>query len=157
MRCTRVLILAAVAAALAVIVGVTSAQAVEQVPFTITEHINFTTGEATFTATGPLCPSGTFEDSVAAVGVSHTGASGMLNLLITTVYTCDDNSGTFTMLKHVFITFNEDGFTNTGPVQILGGTGAYADLVGHGVDNGSTSGDIGVGNIAGWVIPVGGA
>src|SRR5919198_6332121 len=152
----RALTVAAVAAALAVMV-VTSAQAAGPVPFTITENINGTTGERTFTATGPLCPSGMFEDSVNVFAGSHTGASGMLNLLITSVYTCDDNSGTFTLLKHVFITFNEDGFTNTGPVQILGGTGAYADLVGHGVDNGSTSGDIGVGNIAGWVIPVGGA
>jgi hypothetical protein len=28
--------------------GVASAQAAEQVPFTITEHINFATGESTF-------------------------------------------------------------------------------------------------------------
>jgi hypothetical protein len=135
-----------------------SATAAEQVPFTITEHIDFASPDhaATFTATGPLCPSGTFVDSVAAAGGSPSGTSGMVNLLITTIYTCDDNSGTFDILKHVFITFSpndpEGPFTNTGPVQILGGTGAYADLIGHGVDNGVTSGDIGVGQITGWVL-----
>jgi hypothetical protein len=151
----HVLIAAAVAAALAVMV-VTAAQAAGPVPFTIAENINGTTGETTFTATGPLCPSGTFEDSVNVFAGSHTGASGMLNLLITSVYTCADNSGTFTLLKHVFITFNETGFTNTGPVQVLGGTGAYAGFVGHGVDNGSTVfGGNGVGNITGFVTPAG--
>jgi hypothetical protein len=61
-------------------------------------------------------------------------------VLIRTVYTCDDGSGTFTMLKHVFIQFNPDfSSTNTGPVQILGGTGAYADLLGHGVDDGQST------------------
>ena len=41
-----------------------SAHAAERVPFTITEQINFATGASTFTATGPLCPSGTFADDV---------------------------------------------------------------------------------------------
>ena len=42
-----------------------------------------------------------------------------------TVYTCEDGSGTFNALKHVFITFTENGFTShTGPIQLLGGTGA---------------------------------
>lgn len=155
MRSSAALVLIAVAAVAAMIVGVGSANAAQQVPFTITEHIDFTTGAATFTAIGPLCPSGTFDDSVAAAGGSQTGASGRLNLLIQTVYICDDGSGTFTALKHVFITFTQDGFTNTGPVQILSGAGTYPDLVGHGVDNGSTTGDIGVGEITGWVTPVG--
>jgi hypothetical protein len=70
---------------------------------------------------------------VTAVADGQSGQP-MLNLLITTVYTCDDNSGTFDMLKHVFITFNPDGsFTNTGPVQILGGTGAYVGLIRRGM------------------------
>jgi hypothetical protein len=61
------------------------------------------------------------------------------------------------VLKHVFLTFNPDGSTtNTGPIQILGGTGAYANLVGHGVDTGSGSGDTASGQITGWVIQTGG-
>jgi hypothetical protein len=38
----------------------------------------------------------------------------------------------------------------------LNRTGAYADLVGHGVDNGSTSGDTGVGQISGFVVQAAG-
>jgi hypothetical protein len=72
--------------------------------------------------------------------------------VIRTVYTCDDGSGTFNALKHVFITFTDDGSTNTGPIQLLGGTGAYTELVGHGVDNGTTVGDTGVGQISGFIV-----
>jgi len=126
------------------------------VPFTITEQINTTAGTSTFTTTGPLCPSGTFADDLKVVAPnpesSGTGSSGTLNLLIRTVYTCDDGSGTFNALKHVFITFNENGFTNTGPFQLLGGTGAYTGLSGHGVDNGTRTGDTGVGNISGFIV-----
>src|SRR5215218_2581639 len=153
MRKTSVLAMVAASAVLfALVGGVAPAQAAEQVPFTITEQINFATGEAIFTATGPLCPSGTFVDTVATVGGGRSGQP-KIELLITSVYTCDDGSGTFDAIKHVFITFNPDGsFTNAGPVQILGGTGAYAGLIGHGVDTGATRGDIGVGEITGWVL-----
>jgi hypothetical protein len=155
MRYTRLILVAATVLLFALAGGVASAQATEQVPFTITEQINFETGDATFTATGPLCPSGTFVDTVETVGGGRSGKP-KIELLITTVYTCDDGSGTFIMLKHVFLKFNENGSTNTGPVQILGGTGAYAGLIGHGVDTGTASGDTGVGQITGWVIQSGG-
>src|SRR5215471_14812117 len=59
--------LAALAGAVALLapLGVaTSAQAAAPVPFTITEQINFATGDATFTATGPLCSKGIFADDV---------------------------------------------------------------------------------------------
>jgi hypothetical protein len=156
MRKTSVLAMVAASAVLfALVGGVAPAQAAEQVPFTITEQINFATGEATFTATGPLCPSGSFVDTVATVGGGRSGQP-KIELLITSVYTCDDGSGTFTILKHVFLEFTENGSTNTGPVQILGGTGAYAGLIGHGVDTGIASGDTAVGQITGWVIQSGG-
>jgi hypothetical protein len=143
------------AATVVAIVGLAasgSANAAEQVPFTITEQVNFATGVNTFTATGPLCPSGTFVDTVATFAGGQSGQP-KVNLRVRTVYTCDDNSGTFEMLKHVFVVGNPDGsFSNTGPVQILGGTGAYAGLIGHGVDNGTGSGDTAVGQITGWVL-----
>jgi hypothetical protein len=154
MRYNGAIVLAAAAFVLfAAVSGIARAQVAEQVQFTITEQINFATGESTFTTTGPLCPSGTFEDSVATFAAGHSGLP-KINLRITTVYTCDDGSGTFDMLKHVFISFNpEDGSsTNTGPVQILGGTAAYSGLIGHGVDNGTASGNTGVGQITGWVL-----
>ena len=152
----RIMKLAALALGLLVPLGATAAaQAAAPVPFTITEEINFVTGVFTFTATGPLCPSGTFVDDVKVVAPPEPQgpeSSGGLNLLIRTVYTCDDGSGTFNALKHVFITFTDDGSTNTGPIQLLGGTGAYTELVGHGVDNGTTLGDTGVGQISGFVV-----
>ena len=125
-------------------------------PFTITEQINFATGVTTFTATGPLCPSGTFADDVKVMAPnpasSGIDSSGGFNLLIRTVYTCDDGSGTFNAVKHVFVTFTDTGFTNTGPIQLLGGTGAFTKLTGHGVDNGITTGDTGAGQISGFVV-----
>ncbi|HWJ53230.1 MAG TPA: hypothetical protein VNT24_07645 [Propionibacteriaceae bacterium] len=155
----RIMKLGALALGLLVPLGAaTAAQAAEPVPFTITEQVNFVTGDFTFTATGPLCPSGTFVDDVTVVAPnpesSGIESKGGLNLLIRTVYTCDDGSGTFNALKHVLLTFSDDDrFTNTGPIQLLGGTGAYTGLVGHGVDNGFGQGDVfGVGQISGFVV-----
>lgn len=134
-----------------------AAQAAGPIPFTITESVDFTGGGAnTFTATGPLCAAGTFVDDVktqAPSGGSFNGPnhSGGFNLLIRSVYTCTDGSGSFFALKHVHITFTDTGSTNTGPIQLHGGTGAYTRLTGHGVDEGSASGDAGTGLISGFV------
>jgi hypothetical protein len=51
----------------------------------------------------------------------------------------------------VFVTENEDGpSTNTGPITLHGGTGAYTQLSGHGVDEGTATAEgIGTGNISG--------
>ena len=90
---------------------------------------------------------------MAAFAHSEQARSGGGNLLIRTTYTCDDDSGTFDMLKHVFLTFGEqDDSTNTGPVQIVGGTGDYEGIIGHGVDVGASAGGIGVGDITGFVV-----
>jgi hypothetical protein len=148
-RIIRIVVVAL--ALLAPLGAAASAQAAVPVPFTITEQVNFETGLNTFTATGPLCPSGTFVDDV-NVFAGHPESTDAFNLLIRTVYTCDDGSGTFYALKHVFITFTgEDSSTNTGPIQLLGGTGAYTDLVGYGVDNGVASVGTGVGQISGFI------
>jgi hypothetical protein len=112
-------------------------------PFTIIESIDANAEEFRFTATGGLCPSGTFADDVHAVGAGNASIP-KVNLLIRTVFTCD-NGDTFFAQKHVFLAFNEDGsFTNTGPVTLRGGTGAFTELSGHGVDNGSTN-EFGIG------------
>lgn len=125
-------------------------------PFTITETIIPGAGVFAFTATGPLCPSGTFADDVSVFAPSRGNShSNGLNLLIHTVYTCADGSGTFNMLKHVFLTFTDTGFTGTGPVEIQGGTGAYAELSGQGVDTGARVGDQGFGTITGTVLTTG--
>ena len=148
----RIIRRAVLALALVAPLGATApAQAAAPVPFTITEQLNLATGVNTFTATGPLCPSGTFADDV-RVFAGHLESTDMLNLLIRTVYTCEDGSGSFFALKHVFFTVvGENSITNTGPIQLLGGTGAYTQLVGHGVDNGASTGDTGVGQISGFI------
>jgi hypothetical protein len=148
----RIIKLAMVAFAFLAPLGAAASAHAAPTPFTITEQVNFETGFNTFTATGPLCQSGTFVDDV-NVFAGHPESTDRLNLLIHTVYTCDDGSGTFNALKHVFLTFTgEDSATNTGPIQLLGGTGAYTDLVGHGVDEGVASGSTGVGQISGFIV-----
>jgi hypothetical protein len=152
MRHMRPIVSAAAAVVLCALVGgVSPAQAAQQVPFTITQQLSSTAAD-TFTATGPLCPSGTFVDTVETVGGAQS-PQPKIELLIRTVYTCDDGSGTFDLLDHVFLAINPDGSAaNTGPVQILGGTGAYAGLLGHGEDVGSCTCSTGVGQITGWVL-----
>jgi hypothetical protein len=160
MRSNRHVVVVAAISALAPLAGLAAAgpaHATGVTPFTITESVDFTGGGAnTFTASDPLCAAGTFADDVqtqAPSGGSFNGPdhSGGFNLVIRTVYTCADGSGSFFALKHVHITFTDTGSSNTGPIQLLGGTGAYTRLTGHGVDNGAASGDTGTGLISGFV------
>jgi hypothetical protein len=145
--------LAATCVAATALLAVTApaAHAAPPESFTITETIDFTSeAPPTFTATGPLCPAGTFEDEVIAIGGGR-GPNSKVNFQIRTVYTCSDGSGTFFAEKHVFVTANEDGSSsNTGPITFNGGTGDYTGLSGHGVDEGTATTDgLGVGNITG--------
>jgi len=125
--------------------GAPGAQAAPPEPFTIIENLDFEAGVFTFTATSPLCPSGTFEDEVHAfAGADNRNPKA--NFQIRTVYICD-NGDTFLAQKHVFI--NEDG-SSTGPITLHGGTGTFAELSGHGVNNGLPSGEgTAVGDISG--------
>jgi hypothetical protein len=130
-------------ALLAPLGAATSAQAAEPVPFTITEHIILgPSGPVleTFTATSPLCHSGTFVDTVLATQPDNSQGPnhGKTILIVRSVYTCADGSGTFNAQKELVGTPGpDDTFTSTGPIQLLGGTGAFTDLIGHGVDTGS--------------------
>jgi hypothetical protein len=126
-----------------------SAEAAAPQEFTITEHIDFTTGQFTFDATGPLCESGTFADEPR---VFAGGRNGKINIVIDTVYTCDDGSGTFFAQKHVHIRFDDDSTSSTGPIQLQGGTGTYSGLRGHGFNTGATVGGVGTGTISGYIV-----
>jgi hypothetical protein len=144
----RIMKLCALALGLLLPLGAAAAaQAAAPVPFTITDQVNFNTGVFTFTSTAPLCASGTFEDDVDVQAFAHSeqARSPGAFVLIRSTYTCDDGSGTFYMLKHLHLTFTEEGFTDTGPLEILGGTGAYAGIVGHGVTVGGTDEATGIG------------
>ena len=127
-----------------------AAEAARPEPFTIIESIDFVAETFEFTASDPLCPSGTFEDEITSFG-GNPDTTGKQNLLIRTVYTCDDGSGTFNAQKHVFPTLNEDGSsTNSGAITFNGGTGDYTRLSGHGTDSGTGDAEgIAVGNISG--------
>jgi len=134
--------LAAAAGAVALLAplgAATAAQAASPVPFTINEQITLGPGgpeTETFTVTqGPLCHLGTFEDTV--LNPPPPDQAGKVTLIVRSVYTCNDGSGTFNAMKQHVGTPSPDGFTSTGPIQLRGGTGTYADLNGHGVDTGS--------------------
>src|SRR5262249_36619140 len=122
-----------------------SAQAAAPVPFTIDEQVTLGPDGLpvlqTFTATGPLCPEGEYVDTIQATQPERAqgpGHSGRLTLILRSVYTCEDGSGTFNALKELIVTFTgPDTATAIGPIQLLGGTGAFTDLRGHGVDTGS--------------------
>jgi hypothetical protein len=125
----------------------TTAHAAAPVPFTLTDTVDQTPVRHFTTTGGVLCASGTFTDDVlvGAFAQSDRARSGGGNVLIRSHYTCDDGSGTFDSLKHIQLTFTETGFTGVGPVQILGGTGAYEGIVGHGVGVGATDAETGLG------------
>jgi hypothetical protein len=152
-RKSSIIIAVLTAACSAATVGMGSAAAATQVPFTITEtNIQFfpdyDTGD--FTTAGPLCPAGTFLDTYRALA----GIQGqhfqhpVQNVTVDTVYTCADGSGTFFMLKQVRLVATPPGIDNTGPVSLKGGTGSYVGLTGYGVDNG-INGD---GHISGNIV-----
>lgn len=121
-----------------------------QTPFTITDTIDFRTGARAFTATGPLCASGTYADEIrveafpAEPSVPHSPDAG--NVIIRTVFTCADGSGTFNGLKHFRVTFLSDtSITTKGQLELKGGTGAYVGLSGHGSVIGGTVDEVGGG------------
>jgi hypothetical protein len=126
-------------AVLAPLGAATSAQAAGPEPFTLT--VNITLGPngpelETFTATGALCPSGTFADT--KVILPSPDQAGKFVIIGQNVYTCNDGSGTFNVMAQTVGTAVTDDFaTTTGTVQILGGTGTYTNLTGHGSGTGS--------------------
>src|SRR3954453_20727594 len=70
-----------------------------QTPFSITDTVDFRTGARAFTATGPLCASGTYTDDVgpfaapAEQSFPHSLGNDGANVIIRTVFTCADASG----------------------------------------------------------------
>jgi hypothetical protein len=98
---------------------------------TITTHITFPEeGEpfGTFTATEPLCPSGTFVDEFVGGGGRDVSA-----FTIRKVLTCDDGSGTFTIQFHPQLNpTTPESCRQAGPFAVIGGTGDYTTLSGHG-------------------------
>ena len=106
-----------------------SAQA--QAPTIVTDITFPEEGEpfGTFTASEPLCPSGTFVDEFVGGGGGVSYGAGTVRKM----FTCADGSGTFTILFHPQSTpATPPGCLNAGPFAVVGGTGAYAHLRGTG-------------------------
>jgi hypothetical protein len=104
---------------------------------TITTNITFPEeGEpfGTFTANEPLCPSGTFVDEfVGGGGAFRSDRFFYSAFTIRKVLTCDDGSGTFTILFHPQLNpTTPESCLQAGPFAVVGGTGDYATLSGHG-------------------------
>lgn len=137
------------ATAALLLTGAPAAQAAST-SFTIVEHLDFNAGTFQFTSSDPLCPSGTFTDDFVHIA-AYKGHADKTNFVFDTEYVCDNGSGSFFVTKHVNISFNADGsLTNSGPIRITGGTGAYAGISGSGHDVGATTGDgIGTGVLTG--------
>lgn len=92
--------------------------------------------EGTFTATAPLCISGTFRTLREVSNPSLLQGHGFT---ADAEYTCDDNSGTFRIQFHPQAGANYAGgtrdpaFTVAGPWSFVpGGTGRYSRMSGHG-------------------------
>jgi hypothetical protein len=103
---------------------------------TITTAITFPEEGApfgTFTATEPLCPSGTFVDEFIGGGGDFRSGRFYSAFTIRKVLTCDDGSGTFTIQFHPqFNPTTPESCDQAGPFAVIGGTGDYATLSGHG-------------------------
>lgn len=130
MRRGKVLLAALMALALAVVPA-----AYAQEP-TITTDITFPEeGEpfGTFTALEPLCPSGTFVDAFVGGGGAFRSGVFFHGATVRKTLTCDDGSGTFTILFHPqFTPATPASCVEAGPFSVVGGTGDYAKLRGHG-------------------------
>jgi hypothetical protein len=88
----------------------------------------------TFTATAPLCPAGTFVDEDAGGGGAFRSGHVFYHAFaVRKTLTCADGSGTFTILFHPqFSPATPASCEEAGPFAVVGGTGAYAQLRGHG-------------------------
>ena len=105
-----------------------AAAASPPIPVTMTLTADFSGSpiQGTFTASSPLCPSGTFVTEV-------VGGGGGLHAFALTGrqhMTCDDGSGTFVIQFHP--QSNPESPMPSGPWAALGGTGAYAGMHGAG-------------------------
>jgi hypothetical protein len=94
-------------------------------------------GDGPFTATGPVCPSGTTSTPLRLAAGFQSGRGG--NILVAKEFTCDDGSGSFLLLLRVKIAF--EPFSDTFTWSVLGGTGAYENLHGSGSGFGTPTPD----------------
>jgi len=88
----------------------------------------------TFSASAPLCPSGTFVDEqIGGGGAFRSGHVFYHGFTVLKTFTCADSSGTFTILFHPqFTPATPAGCEEAGPFVVISGTGTYSQLRGQG-------------------------
>jgi hypothetical protein len=84
-----------------------------------------------FTASGPVCPTGTTSTPFRRTAGFERGTGG--EIFVGKEFTCDDGSGSFLLVLHVTITF--EPFSDTFTWRVMDGTGAYENL--HGTGSGT--------------------
>jgi hypothetical protein len=104
---------------------------------TIVTHVTFPEEGApfgTFTASDPLCPSGTFVDEFVGGGGAFNSGYVFYNAsTVRKMFTCADGSGSFTILFHPqFTPATPAGCFAAGPFAVVSGTGEYTQLRGEG-------------------------
>jgi hypothetical protein len=88
---------------------------------------SFDSGSGTFQASGGgLCPSGT----TALLSQETTELRNMFTFELDKVFTCADGSGTFVV--HILARWSPCDPADRGTWSVVSGTGAYANLSGHG-------------------------
>lgn len=108
---------------------------------TIVAPLDLNTGTGPFTASGAaveagvVCASGTFENVFTMVS---GGSPAGVNFQVVHRFTCADSSGTFALKLQVRLDQRGDIFQ----WQVVGGTDAYAGLIGNGSGVGVADGDM---------------
>jgi hypothetical protein len=112
----------------ALVLAAQPAAATPPVPVTIVALVDFSgpLPLGTFTATSPLCPSGTFVTELVASG----GGPNAFAFTGRNTFVCDDASGTFAIQFHP--QGNPTRPLPSGPWAGIGGTGRYAGFHGSG-------------------------
>jgi len=124
----RILVVIATTVALAAASGASAAVPTQA---TITTTVVFGQGppHGTFSATAPLCASGTIADQLITVG----GGGESFSFIVSRTFTCSDNSGTFTLLLVLHGNASTPASCQlAGQFSVVAGTRSFATLSGHG-------------------------
>src|SRR4051794_1446277 len=132
MRLTSILCILLVGAALtAAGAGATTPEPVSIVVQTVEPGSDGATGP--FTASGPICPSGTTSTVSRELAGFERGFGGQIR--VTKLFVCDDGTGSFELKLNVAIRFAP--FSDTYQWVVVDGTGAYENLHGAGSGTGT--------------------
>ena len=125
--------------------GATTTPGSAHARFSITEHVSSV--GTTFTATGPLCASGTVTDRPFAVNLNRQHTVQLR--VVQSTFTCDDGSGAFFAVQKLIRIQPHGKATDNGTAVFRGGTGLYGTVAGKGTDHGTYVSGAGTATILG--------